>query len=235
MNPTHSNRLSFQLPDGRHLSVAVHQLVIAGWTGRDRAAIDHHIEELAALGVPRPSTVPLYYRVAASLITQAASIQALGDASSGEVEPVLVRAEGVWWLSVGSDHTDRQLEAHSVAASKQVCAKPVARVAWPWDELRGRADQLVLESSVHEGGQWLLYQQGLLARIRPLEELVAGLPPDVPVQDGLVMFCGTLGALPNAAGQGVRAAPAMRLVLRDETLGRSLEHEYATTALPVVA
>ena len=147
MNPTHSNRLSFQLPDGRNLSVAVHQLVIAGWTGRDRAAIDHHIEELAALGVPRPSTVPLYYRVAASLITQAASIQALGDASSGEVEPVLVRAEGVWWLSVGSDHTDRQLEAHSVAASKQVCAKPVARVAWPWDELCGRADQLVLESS----------------------------------------------------------------------------------------
>jgi hypothetical protein len=26
-------------------------LIMAGWTGRDRAAVDHHI---AALGVPRP-------------------------------------------------------------------------------------------------------------------------------------------------------------------------------------
>ena len=29
-------------------------LIIAGWTGRDRAAVDHHIAEFAALGVPRP-------------------------------------------------------------------------------------------------------------------------------------------------------------------------------------
>ncbi|MGA8316723.1 MAG: DUF2848 family protein, partial [Bradyrhizobium sp.] len=28
-------------------------LVVAGWTGRDEAALRHHIEELAAIGVPR--------------------------------------------------------------------------------------------------------------------------------------------------------------------------------------
>ena len=72
--------------------VEIDQLVIAGWTGRDVAALDHHIEELKAIGVQPPSKVPLYYRVAASLLTQAVSIQVLGDDTSGEVEPVLMGA-----------------------------------------------------------------------------------------------------------------------------------------------
>ena len=59
-------RLEF---DGR--AVEIEDLVIAGWTGRDVAALEHHIEELKAIGVQPPSMVPLYYRVAASLLTQA--------------------------------------------------------------------------------------------------------------------------------------------------------------------
>ena len=34
-------------------------LIVAGWTGRDEASLRHHIEELAAIGVPRPSSVPV--------------------------------------------------------------------------------------------------------------------------------------------------------------------------------
>ena len=48
------------------IAVAIEHLIIAGWAGRDAAAIEHHIEELAALGIPRPSTTPVYYRVAAA-------------------------------------------------------------------------------------------------------------------------------------------------------------------------
>ena len=47
------------------VAVDINQCIVAGWAGRDLAAIEHHIEELAALGVPRPSAVPLYYRIAA--------------------------------------------------------------------------------------------------------------------------------------------------------------------------
>jgi hypothetical protein len=215
------------------LDVQPRQLVIAGWTGRDRAAIDHHIEELGAIGVPRPSTVPLYYRVAASLLTQAAQIEVLGAGSSGEVEPVLIRALGRWWLTVGSDHTDRDAERAGVALSKQLCAKPVALQAWPWDAVAARADTIVLRSEIFEGGRWVRYQDGTLASIRPLEQLVAGLPADAPVADGLVLFCGTLGALPDASGRGVRPAARMRLLLVDGN--RTLTHEYATAALPQVA
>ncbi|MEC9166239.1 MAG: DUF2848 family protein, partial [Pseudomonadota bacterium] len=49
----------------------IENLVIAGWTGRDAASVQHHVEELAELGVPGPSTVPLYYRAGRNLVTQA--------------------------------------------------------------------------------------------------------------------------------------------------------------------
>ena len=39
--------------------VDINDLVIAGWTGRDVAALNHHIEELKAIGVQPPSRVPI--------------------------------------------------------------------------------------------------------------------------------------------------------------------------------
>jgi len=225
--------LRFQVAGAPPLEIEPKLLVIAGWTGRDRAAIDHHIEELAAIGVPRPSSVPLYYRVAASLLTQGAQIEVLGGGSSGEVEPVLVRARGRWWLTVGSDHTDREAERAGVALSKQLCAKPLASSAWDWESIAARADAIGLRSEIFEHGRWVRYQNGTLASIRPLEQLIAGLPADAPVTDGLVLFCGTLGAIPDASGRGVRPAARMRLHLVDG--GRTLTHEYATAALPQVA
>jgi Protein of unknown function (DUF2848) len=64
----------------------VKELVIAGWTGRDVAALEKHIRELEAIGVKRPKTTPIFYRVAASLLTNDDTIEALGDQSSGEAE-----------------------------------------------------------------------------------------------------------------------------------------------------
>ena len=134
---------------------------------------------------------------------------------------------------MGSDHTDRDAERAGVALSKQLCAKPVAPRAWAWDAVAARADAIELRSEIFEGGEWVRYQQGTLASIRPLEQLIAGLPADVPVADGLVLFCGTLGALPDASGRGVRPAARMRLQLTDGD--RKLTHEYATIPLPQVA
>ncbi|MEO5844020.1 MAG: DUF2848 domain-containing protein [Caldimonas sp.] len=228
--------LRFAVEGGEPIELAATRLVVAGWTGRDRAAIEHHIEELARIGVPRPSAVPLYYRLAASLLTQEDRIEALGAASSGEAEPVLVRHGGRWWLTVGSDHTDRAVETYSVVVSKQLCAKPVARMAWRWDEVAPRADALLLRSEIAEGDAWVGYQEGTLAQIRPLVELIAGLPADAPVADGLVMFCGTLSAIaPAAGGEAIRPAPAMRVSIVDPVRGRTLFHEYRVGVLPMVA
>ena len=229
------NSLRFALADGSTLETVPRRLVVAGWTGRNAAAIEHHIEELARIGVPRPSAVPLYYRLGAALLTQSDAIEMLGDASSGEAEPVFVRQGGRWWLTVGSDHTDRGVEAYSVVVSKQMCAKPVARAAWPWDEVSTRADELVLRSEIFEGGDWVTYQEGPVASIRPLQSLVDGLPADVAVEDGLVLFCGTLSAIPDAGGKAIRQAESMRVELVDPVASRRITHRYRVVALPVVA
>src|SRR5918994_5168242 len=46
--------------------IAITQLVIAGWTGRDKVAMEHHMAELEALGVARPARTPIFYRAAAA-------------------------------------------------------------------------------------------------------------------------------------------------------------------------
>jgi len=82
------------------------EMVVAGWAGRNRVAIEHHIAELAAIGVARPSRVPLFYRVAAHMLSQADSLEVVGPHTSGEVEPLLFVHAGELFISVTSDHTD---------------------------------------------------------------------------------------------------------------------------------
>ncbi|WP_075795688.1 DUF2848 domain-containing protein [Massilia putida] len=221
----------------RLLAVEPNNLIISGWTGRDAAAIEHHIEELAALGVPRPSAVPLYYRAGKALLSQSPVVDVLGPESSGEAEPALFFADGEWWLTVGSDHTDRQVESYSVAVSKQMCPKPIATSAWRWRDLASRQDDIVLESRIYEGGEWVTYQRGTLASIRPLESLRDGYfdSTGAAARDGHVQFCGTLGAIPNAQGQGIRPVELMEISLRDPVLKRSIVHRYSACVLPVVA
>ncbi|MBV9361032.1 MAG: DUF2848 family protein, partial [Betaproteobacteria bacterium] len=51
------------------------ELVIAGWTGRDEAALKKHIRELEEIGVKPPKTTPIFYRVSADLLTFSSAIQ----------------------------------------------------------------------------------------------------------------------------------------------------------------
>jgi hypothetical protein len=213
------------------IAVDIDNLVVAGWTGRDAAAIEHHIAELFAIGVPRPLSVPLFYRIAATQITQAARLQVLGPATSGEVEPVLVSLADGLWVGLGSDHTDRKAETMGVALSKQLCGKVLADSLWRFDDVAPHWDSLMLRSWGVFDGQRLLYQEGAVAAIRSPADLVrryvggAGALPAASV-----MFCGTLGAK-----GGVRPASRFEMELEDPVLGRRLAYAYDIEALPVVA
>ena len=209
----------------------IDDLVIAGWTGRDVDALNHHIEELKAIGVQPPSKVPLYYRVAANLLTQAETVQVLGDDSSGEAEPVLVGASDRLWVTVGADHTDRKLESYGVAHSKQVCPKVIGRTAWRFEEVEPHWDQLILRSFIEEGGKKVPYQEGLLAKIRAPRDLVAGWRNgDKKLPAGVAMFCGTLPAI-----GAIRSSTRFDMELEDPVLGRKLSHSYIVQALPIVS
>ncbi len=212
--------------------IALAHGVIAGWTGRDQAAMNAHAAELAELGVPRPSAMPLFYRVAASRVTCRDVIEVCGEETGGEAEPVLVQHAGVLHVGIGSDHTDRALETYGVALSKQVCDKPLGATLWRFDDVCAHWEQLILRAWITEGGERRLYQEGALAAQRPPQELIARFAGHdaEALADGTVMFCGTVPAI-----GGVRPTPALTVALEDPVLGRTLTHSYTVQALPIVA
>ena len=211
-------------PEPRRINVD--SLVIAGWAGRDAAAVERHIRELEALGVTRPRATPTFYRVAASLLATAPAIEVAGTGSTGEAEAVLFSLPDGLWVGVGSDHTDRTVEAMGVTWSKQICAKPVGRELWRLDDVAPHWDRLVLRSRARQGGEWRLYQEGSMAALRPPLEL-AGLH-GAPLPPGHAMFCGT----PPVIGP-IAWADLFEVELEDPALGRRLVHRYAVTALPL--
>jgi hypothetical protein len=222
---------SLEAAQPQQLTVDIKTFIVAGWAGRDRAAIDHHIEELAAIGVPRPSAVPLYYRVAANQLSQEPRIQVVGPDSSGEVETLVFMANGELHVGITSDHTDRKLESHSVALSKQLCAKPVGRGAWRFADVAGHWDELVIRAWILEQGKKVLYQEGALSALRLPAELIAGYAAGAAaLPAGCAMSCGTVGAI-----GAIRPSSWFAMELFDPRSGRSLRHEYAIDVLPEIA
>ena len=192
-------------------------------------ARDKHIAELEAIGIARPASTPIYYRVAARRLTTADSIEVSGGDFSGEVEFVLIGWQGRIFVGLGSDHTDRKVETYSVTVSKQMCDKPVAPVLWDLDEVRAHWDRMILRSFAWIDGARVLYQEGTLDGMLPVEELIqrgfgtAGLP------DGCAMFGGTF-----AAKGGIRPASRFEFELEDPVLKRSIRHAYDVIVLPVL-
>src|SRR3546814_230723 len=157
-----SDMLNLLIEDdsGEHaLNFCPLKLIIAGWTGRDSAALEAHIEELEALGVARPKSVPIFYRVDTSLLTTAGTVQCVGREASGEVEAVLYKHDGEYFVGVGSDHTDRKLETVGITLSKQVCVKPVSQRVWRWRDVADHWDSLLFRSALPQTGE--IYQDGL--------------------------------------------------------------------------
>jgi hypothetical protein len=226
------NRMSHGQQDRRqdHVSVDITSLIIAGWAGRNAAAIEHHIEELAALGIPRPSTTPLYYRVAAQTLTQASTLSVLGPDSSGEVEPVLVSMADGLWIGIGSDHTDRKAEASGIALSKQMCGKPVGSTLWAYADVEPHWDELTIRSWATIDGERVLYQDSPIASLRTPRDLVQRQNGSDTLPPGTLMFCGTPGAI-----GGIRPATRFEMEIVDPVLKRSLSHAYDIDVLPVVS
>src|SRR6185312_14717498 len=130
-------------------------LVVAGYTGRDEHAVKQHITELQAHGIMPPDTIPMFWTLPNWLLSTA--------------EPVLIRMpDGELFVTVGSDHTDRSLEASSILLAKLTCPKILASTAWQFADVADRWDSLHLQAVIREDEA--RYQDGTLALIRhPLE------------------------------------------------------------------
>ncbi len=202
--------------------VPIDRLVIAGWTGRDRAKLEEHIEELKELGVAPPETTPVYYPLSAGLLTQGDAIQVLGNGSSGEVEAMLVGTPRGMLVTLASDHTDREAEAYSIQISKQMCPKPVARAAWWFRDVADRWDSLTLQSW-QDGG---VYQDGDCTAMLPPLEIVMGACGADELPAGWAMPLGTL-----PVHGGIRGGNRFAMRLSDPATGRRIHHAYSVEVL----
>jgi hypothetical protein len=211
-----------------NLSCRTDHLVIAGWVGRDKAALEAHIRELEAIGVPRPASTPVFYRVSAELITQSERVQVIGQEATGEAEVVLFRKNGDYWITIGSDLTDRKAETIGVTLSKQMCAKPVATVAWPLTEVRSHWDKLILRSWIEVNGKRILYQEGSVASMLPPWDLLSAYESGTGQSNDVMMFCGTL-----AVHGGIRWSDTFVIELDDPVQRRSMSFFYSMESLPV--
>jgi hypothetical protein len=217
-------------PDNETRQIHIDDVVIAGWTGRNVEALEKHIIELEELGVPRPSTVPCFYRVGAESFTSSEHLQFLGETSSGEVEFILIGTDDGMLIGVGSDHTDREVETYSVPVSKQMCAKPVSPVVWRYDEVKDHFDDLLLRAWATESGEKKLYQEGGVTAMRPPEELISlFLPGETTLPSGMAMYCGTLAAI-----GGIRPADRFDVEIEDPVLRRKISYGYSVNSLPVI-
>ncbi len=211
------------------LTLAIDQAVIAGWTGRDPVARDKHIAELEAIGIARPASAPIYYRVSARRLTTEESIEVCGNDSSGEVEFVLIGWQGRTFVGLGSDHTDRKVESYSVTVSKQMCDKPIAPVLWEIEDVIGHWDRMILRAFAWiNGKRELYYQEGTLDAMLSVDELIKRGFDDGKLPDGCAMFGGTF-----AAKGGIRPAARFEYELEDPVLKRTIRHAYDVITLPV--
>lgn len=199
--------------DGASVRLHPRRLVVAGYTGRDEAGVRAHIDELAAIGVPPPPSVPMFYDLAPELVTTSDVVDVEGAMTSGEVEPVLVRATGRWYLGVGSDHTDRDLEREDIATAKARCPKPLGAtlLPLPGDPATGVFDERWDAASARAEADGVTYQHGGVAALRTPSDLLPRLFAELDgVGEGdLVVFTGTLPLV----GGTFRAASSWRLAL----------------------
>lgn len=211
-------------------SITLKNAVIGGWTGRDYQAMEHHMVEMEAIGVPRPETTPVFYRVSASRVTTAECIQTAGTGSTGEVEYTLLKISGELWVGAASDHTDRDVESYGITVAKQMCDKPIANTFWPYSEVSAHWDALQLTSHIVVDGNRNQYQCGTLVGLLTPDALLGKFERDgMKLWDEDLMFGGTLPTIDET-----RPADRFEFELYDPVLDRRISHGYDIEPLPIL-
>lgn len=145
----------------------------------------------------------------------------MGEKTCGEVEYVIVIKDKTIYIGLGSDHTDRELEAASVPKAKQICAKPICDTVWEYEDVKDHWDEIELHSWQTLDGMEVLYQEGTLADILPVETILKELDERVGGIDNCVIFSGTV-----PVKNGFRFGSKFRYEMEDKKLNRKLSSEY---------
>jgi hypothetical protein len=214
--------------DGESRMLEPEVLIVAGYTGADVAAVEHHIAELADEGVPPPPRVPMYWAMPPELLTQEPTIRMPGPRTSGEIELALVVDGDDVFVTAGSDHTDRAAETIDIGLSKLACPTPLATEAWRWSEIADHWPDLGLRSEIDERGATVVYQDDRAGVNRHPADLLSGIPWSTsPRPACFVLLCGTVGCR-----GGIRPSDGFRGSITDPLRDRTIELRYRVDVIP---
>ncbi len=183
----------------------VRRMVNAGYTGRNQQAVRSHIEELKRDKIPAPDSIPTAYEVISKHLYFDDEIEVVGEKTSGEAEFALLCSGTRVFVGVGSDHTDRELEAVSVIKSKQVCPNVMSRCVWDLNDVQKDWDEIILRSWVKDDrGDKLIYQEAPLTTILSPEDLMNFVRNKLNDKelDGVAIFSGTVAIIPEKINFG---------------------------------
>jgi len=208
------------LIDGESLELQPQLGVVAGFTGRDADAVRHHIEELEREGISAPERVPSFYLIAPDILVQEGAIDVGHARTSGEAEIALLYEGADVYVTLASDHTDRQAETLDIALSKEVCPKVFASTAWRYEEVADAWDELTLRSWIEEDGERVLYQEGVASTLIAPDDLL-GRMPFARRPERFALLTGTV-----AVRRAIRGAARFWAELTHPGSGRAIELDY---------
>jgi len=197
--------------------------VAAGYTGRNQKAVQAHIKELKSLGIPAPQKIPAMYWIEPERVSTKKTLHVIGDKTSGEVEFFLAKDNaGELYVTVASDHTDREMEKDSVSKAKQLCSKIVAENHW---------DKIIISLKVktNDNSPEILYQEGPLSKIFTPEKLEEICEQDSPNKKANISILS--GTLPLISDETI-FAKIYQLTIFDPVLNKKIKHTYKVITLP---
>ncbi|MEW6082805.1 MAG: DUF2848 family protein [Bacillota bacterium] len=210
--------------DNGRFDFPVNRVINGGYSGRDRAAVMAHVEELEREGIPPPTETPVFFAIPRDRMTLGDSIEVYGDKTSGEVEYVLLLSGGRMWVGVGSDHTDRELERLDIPASKRITPNVMASRVWSYNDIKDHWDQVVIRSWTGRGRK-TMYQEAALSLILTPGDLLEHMKRHVTGSlEGAVVYSGTVAAL---AKEGLGVSDYFEFEMEDPVRNRRIQGAYA--------
>ena len=198
-------------------------IINAGYTGRDQAAVQAHIDELKEEGIPAPDKTPVYFVKFIDKITQSGGFEVLDETDHS----ALFFDKDEIYVGVGSDHTDRKLETVDIPKAKQIYPNTISKELWKLSDVIDHWDDITLRSWIKVDGERKLFQEAKLTAMLDAADLVERakkLLCDPNDTEGLVLYSGTVASLFKAD-----YSPYFETELEDPILGRRLGNVYEMT------
>ena len=212
-------------PRDEKITFEVRKMINLGRTSRNPNDIIKHLEELKKAGIKVSPDIPSYNPKIRDRITTDNKIEVLPNSkTSGEVEYVLLFTnDSNFYVTVGSDQTDRELEKSNVVLSKQICPNVVSPKIWRYEEVKDHWDDIIVKAWIKKDDKRQLYQEGKLEEILRPEELIEKVRLRVSGDlSGAVIYSGTFPII----GGKLSFSPYFEMELIDKHLKRIIQHVY---------